>query len=100
MKTATENNPPQESKTARTVKKIRTCSRKNRPVVHALVQLGVMSGGDFRAGVQRNSRLNDNIIIDDNTLIDNNIKLVSAGLKSKIKRDNGSPEMTKPPPGR
>lgn len=28
---------------------------------------------------------NDNIIIDDNTLIDNNIKLVSAGLKSKIK---------------
>ena len=62
-------------------------------VVHALVQLGVMSGGDFRAGVQRNSRLNDNIIIDDNTLIDNNIKLVSAGLKSKIKRDNGSPEM-------
>ena len=28
---------------------------------------------------------NDNIIIDDNTLIDNNIKLVSAGLKSEVK---------------
>ena len=28
---------------------------------------------------------NDNIIIDDNTLIDNNIKLVQAGLKSKLK---------------
>jgi hypothetical protein len=26
----------------------------------------------------------DNIIIDDNTLIDNNIKLVDAGLKSKL----------------
>lgn len=27
----------------------------------------------------------DNIIVDENTLIDNNIKLVSAGLKSKIR---------------
>ena len=28
---------------------------------------------------------NDNIIEDDNTIIDNNIKLVSSGLRSKLK---------------
>lgn len=85
MKTATEI-ISQESKTARTVKNNKNLlTEAVETVVHALVQLGVMSGEISRQEYSVTVGWNDNIIIDDNTLIDNNIKLVSAGLKSKIK---------------
>lgn len=85
MKTATEI-ISQESKTARTVKNNKNLlTEAIETVVHALVQLGVMSGAVSQQKYSVTVGWNDNIIIDDNTLIDNNIKLVSAGLKSKIK---------------
>ena len=85
MKTATEI-ISQESKTARTVKNNKNLlTEAIETVVHALVQLGVMSGELNKREYSVTVGWNDNIIIDDNTLIDNNIKLVSAGLKSKIK---------------
>lgn len=85
MKTATEI-ISQESKTARTVKNNKNLLTETiETVVHALVQLGVMSGEISAREYSVTVGWNDNIIIDDNTLIDNNIKLVSAGLKSKIK---------------
>lgn len=85
MKTATEI-ISQESKTARTVKNNKNLLTETiETVVHALIQLGVMSGELSAREYSVTVGWNDNIIIDDNTLIDNNIKLVSAGLKSKIK---------------
>lgn len=85
MKTATEI-ISQESKTARTVKNNKNLlTEAIETVVHALIQLGVMSGELTKQQYSVTVGWNDNIIIDDNTLIDNNIKLVSAGLKSKIK---------------
>lgn len=85
MKTATEI-ISQESKTARTVKNNKNLlTEAIETVVHALVQLGVMSGAVSQQEYSVTVGWNDNIIIDDNTLIDNNIKLVSAGLKSKVK---------------
>ncbi len=85
MKTATEI-ISQESKTARTVKNNKNLlTEAIETVVRALIQLGVMSGEITRQEYSVTVGWNDNIIIDDNTLIDNNIKLVSAGLKSKIK---------------
>ena len=53
--------------------------------MRALVELGIMSGKLSREGYSVTVGWNDNIIIDDNTMIDNNIKLVSAGLKSKVR---------------
>ena len=85
MKTATEI-ISQESKTARTVKNNKNLlTEAIETVVRALIQLGVMSGTLRREEYSVTVGWNDNIIIDDNTLIDNNIKLVSAGLKSKVK---------------
>lgn len=85
MKTATEI-ISQESKTARTVKNNKNLlTEAIETVVHALVQLGVMSGEFPAREYSVTVGWNDNIIIDDNTLIDNKIKLVSAGLKSKVK---------------
>lgn len=85
MKTATEI-ISQESKTACTVKNNKNLlTEAIETVVRALIQLGVMSGEITRQEYSVTVGWNDNIIIDDNTLIDNNIKLVSAGLKSKIK---------------
>ena len=85
MKTATEI-ISQESKTARTVKNNKNLLTETiETVVHALIQLGVMSGELSAREYSVTVGWNDNIITDDNTLIDNNIKLVSAGLKSKIK---------------
>ena len=85
MKTATEI-ISQESKTARTVKNHKNLlAEAIEGVVHALVVLGRMSGALSDREYSVTVGWNDNIIIDDNTLIDNNIKLVSAGLKSKIR---------------
>lgn len=85
VKTATEI-ISQESKTARTAKDNKNLlAEALETVVHALIQLGVMSGELSTREYTVTVGWNDNIITDDNTLIDNNIKLVSAGLKSKIK---------------
>ena len=85
MKTATEI-ISQESKTARTAKNNKNLlTEAIETVVRALIQLGVMAGEITRHEYSVTVGWNDNIIIDDNTLIDNNIKLVSAGLKSKVK---------------
>lgn len=85
MKTATEI-ISQESKTARTVKNNKNLLTETiETTVRALVELGIMSGKLSRVEYSVTVGWNDNIIIDDNTMIDNNIKLVSAGLKSKIK---------------
>lgn len=85
MKTATEI-ISQESKTARTAKNNKNLlTEAIETVVRALIQLGVMAGEITRQEYSVTVGWNDNIIIDDNTLIDNNIKLVSAGLKSKVK---------------
>ncbi len=84
VKTATEV-ISQESKTARTVK-----GHKNllaeffEEMCRAAISLGRavgdLPGVDYTLSVG----FKDNVIIDENTLIDNNIKLVSAGLQSKI----------------
>jgi len=85
MKTATEV-VSQDSKTARTIK-----SNKNlltemiETIVHAIIAAGIHCGHLTKKNYSVTVGFKDNIIIDDNTLIDNNIKLVQAGLKSKIK---------------
>lgn len=84
MKTATEV-ISQESKTARTVK-----GHKNQLVelfeefCKAAIELGISLGELTRAEYTLSVGFKDNVIIDENTLIDNNIKLVEAGLQSKI----------------
>lgn len=85
MKTATEI-ISQESKTARTVKNNKNLLTETiKEIVRALIVLGQMSGEITAQEYSVTVGWNDNIIIDDNTLIDNNIKMVSAGLKSKIR---------------
>ena len=85
MKTATEVISA-DSKTARTAK-----SNKNlvaeliEDVVKSIIALGIDMGDlpeadDYGILVT----MPDSVIIDDNTKIENNIKLVSAGLKSKL----------------
>lgn len=85
MKTATEV-ISQDSKTARTIK-----SNKNllteaiETVIHALIAVGVYLNLIPKKDYTVTIGWQDNVVIDDNTLIDNNIKLVQAGLKSKVK---------------
>lgn len=85
MKTATEV-VSQDSKTARTIK-----SNKNllteavETIVNAVISAGIYLGDLQPKEYTVTVGWQDNIIVDDNTLIDNNIKLVSAGLKSKVK---------------
>lgn len=84
LKTATEV-VSEENKTARVMR-----SNKNilaeflEGVVHNIIDLGASLGhipqGDYTVTIG----FPDNIVIDDNTLIDNNIKLVQAGLRSKL----------------
>lgn len=84
LKTATEV-ISQESKTARTIK-----GHKNQLVeffedfCHAVIKLGVMLGELKETEYTLSVSFKDNVIIDENTLIDNNIKLVQAGLQSKV----------------
>lgn len=85
MKTATEV-VSQESKTQRTVKgnkNILTEVIENtvNSIFSLAVALGVLPHKLYTVTVG----WRDNVIVDDNTLIDNNIKLVSAGLKSKVR---------------
>ncbi len=84
MKTATEV-ISEESKTAQTMK-----ANKNllaeflEDMIKAVIELAVYSGELPRRDYSLAVAFKDNVIIDDNTLIDNNIKLVEAGLKSKV----------------
>lgn len=84
MKTATEV-VSQDSKTARTIK-----SNKNLLVetienlINSIITLAVFIKKIPKQEYNLTISFKDNIIIDDNTLIDNNIKLVQAGLKSKL----------------
>lgn len=83
MKTATEI-ISQESKTARTVKNNKNLlTEAIETVVHALIQLGVMSGELSAREYNVTVGWHDNIIIDDETLVDRTIKLYSAGLVSR-----------------
>ncbi len=84
MKTATEI-ISQNSKTARTIK----CNKNLlietiEDTINAIIALGKNLGQLPETEYSLTVGFNDNIVIDDNTLIDNNIKLVQAGLKSKI----------------
>lgn len=84
MKTATEI-ISQDSKTARTIKCNKNLLTETiEDVVHVIIALGVALGQIPKQEYTVTIGFKDNIIIDDNTLIDNNIKLVGAGLKSKI----------------
>lgn len=84
MKTAAEV-ISEQSKTAQTMK-----SNKNllvefiEDMCRAVFKLAVFSGELPQADYELSVGFRDNIVIDDNTLIDNNVKLVSAGLKSKL----------------
>lgn len=85
MKTATEV-ISQDSKTARTIKNNKNLIAESiEAAVHALIAAGVYLGKIRKKKYSITVSWNDNIIIDDNTLIDNNIKLVQAGLKSKLR---------------
>ena len=53
-------------------------------MIHAIVALGVWLHQLPRKAYTVTVGWQDNVVIDDNTLIDNNIKLVQAGLKSKV----------------
>ncbi|MBQ7003359.1 MAG: phage portal protein [Oscillospiraceae bacterium] len=85
MKTATEV-ISQDSKTARTIG-----TNKNligemlEHLVHSLISIGIALGLIPQHEYTVTIGWKDNIIIDDNTLIDNNVKLVEAGLKSRLK---------------
>lgn len=84
VKTATEI-ISQESKSARTIKNNKNLlAEALEGVVRSLVELGVKSGSLTRQDYDITIGFADNIEIDDNTLIDNNVKLVSARLKSRI----------------
>ena len=54
-------------------------------MVHAFISSGIQLGLIKKKNYSVTVSWNDNIIIDDNTLIENNIKLVQAGLKSKLR---------------
>lgn len=85
MKTATEI-ISQESKTARTVKSNKNLlSETIETIVHALIQLGVMSGELSRHEYSVTVTMPDGIITDDDTNIDRVVKLYSAGLISRKK---------------
>ena len=84
MKTATEI-VSEESKTAQTIR----CNKNLlvefiESMCDSVLALAMETGEIPRGGYELSVSFRDGIIIDDNTLIDNNIKLVSAGLKSKI----------------
>lgn len=85
MKTATEV-ISQDSKTARTIKSNKNLLTETiEGVIHSLIAVGVYLDIIPKKEYSITIGWKDNIIIDDNTLIDNNIKLVQAGLKSKLK---------------
>ena len=84
VKTATEI-ISEESKTAQTIRcnknlLIEFIGGMCDSVLALAMETGEVPRGDYELSVS----FRDGIVVDDNTLIDNNIKLVSAGLKSKI----------------
>lgn len=84
MKTATEV-ISQEEKTSVLVKNqknllVETVQAVCTAVIKLACSMGELKERDFEVTV----KFKDSIVIDDNTMIDNNIKLVAAGLKSKL----------------
>ncbi len=85
LKTATEVISA-DSKTSRTAKANKNLAAELiEGVVKSIIALGIAlgdlpEGGDYEISVT----MPDGVVIDDNTKIENNIKLVSAGLKSKL----------------
>lgn len=85
IKTATEV-ISENSKTYRTKRDHQNLLRETiEELINAIIVLGIAAGQLTQAEYKITIGFNDNIIIDDNTVIDNNIKLTSAGLKSKLK---------------
>lgn len=84
VKTATEV-ISQDSKTARTIKSNKNLLTETiETVINAVIAVGVYLNQLPKKKYTVTVGFKDNIVIDDNTLIDNNIKLVQAGLKSKL----------------
>ncbi len=84
IKTATEI-ISSESKTARTVKSHKNLFAKELTgLVNSILGVGMHLGAIPKKDYSVFVNFNDNIVIDDNALIINNIKLVQAGLKSKL----------------
>lgn len=85
VKTATEV-VSRDSKTARTIKNNKNLLTETfEGLVRSILALGIWYKDIDNKDYEVTVAWQDNIIIDDNTLIDNNVKLVSAGLKSKLK---------------
>lgn len=85
VKTATEV-VSENSKTYRTKRDHQNLLREAiEELIDAIIILGVATGRIPQADYDITIGFNDNVIVDDNTVIDNNIKLTSAGLKSKLK---------------
>lgn len=84
VKTATEI-ISEDSKTARTMKQNKNLLAETvQGLCQSVLALGHWLGTLPQADYAVTVTFADNIVIDDNTRIDNNIKLVSAGLKSKL----------------
>lgn len=84
MKTATEV-VSEDSKTARTMKGNKNLlAEMLEGMCISLLALGGSLGQIAQKDYDVVIGFKDNIVIDDNTLIDNNVKLVQAGLKSKL----------------
>lgn len=85
VKTATEV-ISQDSKTARTIKSNKNLITETlEDLINCLIAIGTALKIIPKKEYNVTIGWQDNIVIDDNALIDNNIKLVQAGLKSKIK---------------
>lgn len=84
MKTATEV-MSQDNKTSQTIKTNKNVLNETlEDLIRAIFTLAQSLGDLKPRSVETTIGWKDNIIIDDSTLIDDNIKLVSAGLKSKL----------------
>ncbi len=85
VKTATEI-ISRDSKTARTIKSNKNLLTETiEGLVKSVIAIGIFYGDLQSKDYEVTIGWQDNIIIDDDTLIDRNIKLVDAGLKSKIR---------------
>ncbi len=85
VKTATEV-ISRDSKTSRTIKNNKNLlTEVLEGLINSILALGMWYSKIPEKDYEVTIGWQDNIIIDDNTLIDNNVKLVSAGLKSKLK---------------
>ena len=85
LKTATEV-ISQDNETQQTIKGNKNLfTEAIEELVRALMTLGTYLNAAPKKDYEITVGWKDNVVIDDNTLVDNNIKLVQAGLKSKLK---------------